>query len=144
MLLPLQIPRRRRRRRRFAAAERGSRVLQVALKSLCGRVRAAEDAPRDPVCVLERRHGLAEIVERGTVVLVERRRANPPRLERGVMTFTENASRHRHRFAQQRLGLFEALLSKKGRRVVVGRQEGGAMFLTMQLQTSGVYISFNP
>ena len=130
--------------RRLAGAERGSRVSQVVFNPPCGWVRASKHAPRNPTRVLERRHGLAEIVERGTVVLVERRRANPPRLERGVMTFTENASRHRHRFAQQRLGLFEALLSKKGRRVVVGRQEGGAMFLTMQLQTSGVYISFNP
>ena len=36
----------------------------------CGRVRAAEDAPRDPFRLLERRHGLAQIVERGIVVLV--------------------------------------------------------------------------
>jgi hypothetical protein len=35
----------------------------------CGRVRAAEDAPRDPFRLLERRHGLAQIVERGIVVL---------------------------------------------------------------------------
>jgi len=32
-------------------------------------VRAAEHAPRDPFHVLERRHGLAEIVERGGGVL---------------------------------------------------------------------------
>ena len=43
----------------FAGAARGS---QFVLNSLCGRV-------RDPFRVLERRHGLVEIVERGSVVL---------------------------------------------------------------------------
>ena len=33
-------------------------------------MRAAEHVPRDPSRVLERRHGLAEIVERGAVVFV--------------------------------------------------------------------------
>ena len=33
-------------------------------------MRAAEHAPRDPLRVLERRHGLADIVERGGGVLV--------------------------------------------------------------------------
>ena len=37
-------------------------------------MRAAEHAPRDPFTFLERRHGLAEIVERGVGVLVERPR----------------------------------------------------------------------
>ena len=37
------------------------------------RVRAAEHAPRDPCRLLERRHGLAEIVERGAGVLVAER-----------------------------------------------------------------------
>ena len=58
------------RRRYFAGAERGSRFLQGPLMCSCGRVRAAEDAPRDPFRLLERRHGLAQIVERGIVVLV--------------------------------------------------------------------------
>ena len=35
-------------------------------------MRAAEHAPRDPFRVLERRHGLAEIVERGAGVPVKR------------------------------------------------------------------------
>jgi len=35
-------------------------------------VRAAEHAPRDPSCLLERCYGLAEMVERGTGVQVER------------------------------------------------------------------------
>ena len=45
------------------------------------RVRATENAPRDPFYLLERRHGLAEIGERGTGVRVERRRetqSHPP------------------------------------------------------------------
>ena len=41
-------------------------------------MRAAEHAPRDRFYLLERRHGLAEIVERGTVVSVERHRVNLP------------------------------------------------------------------
>ena len=46
---------------------RGGRLVLVAgrSRSPCERVRAAEHAPRDPSRVLERRHGLAEIVERG-------------------------------------------------------------------------------
>ena len=60
---------RRRRGQRFAGAERGSRVSQILLNSVCGRVCAAEHAPRGPFRVLERRHGLAEIVERGGWVL---------------------------------------------------------------------------
>ena len=51
--------------RRLAGAERGSRVSQGSLDRLCGRVRTAEHAPRGPFRLLERRHGLAEIVERG-------------------------------------------------------------------------------
>ena len=47
----------------FAGAARGS---QFVLNSLCDRV-------RDPFRVLERRHGLVEIVERGAVVGVLRR-----------------------------------------------------------------------
>ena len=46
----------------FAGAERGSRVSQFVLNSLCDRV-------RDPFRVLERRHGLVEIVERGAGVI---------------------------------------------------------------------------
>ena len=50
--------------------ERGSRVLQIVLNAFCERVGAAEHAPRDPIRLLERRHGLAEIVERGVGVLI--------------------------------------------------------------------------
>ncbi len=45
--------------------ERGSRLAQGLLDVLCAWVRAAKHAPRDPSRVLERRHGLAEIVELG-------------------------------------------------------------------------------
>ena len=53
-----------------AGAERCSRLLQKALNRLRRRMRAAEHAARGPSYLLERRHGLAEIVARGGGVLV--------------------------------------------------------------------------
>tara|TARA_B100000459_G_C8495915_1_gene165121 strand:+ start:125 stop:346 length:222 start_codon:yes stop_codon:yes gene_type:complete len=41
-------------------------------------MRATERAPSDPFHVLERRHGLVEIVDRGTGVHAERLRVNRP------------------------------------------------------------------
>jgi hypothetical protein len=61
----------------LANAERGSRGSQIPLNPRCERVRATEDAPGDPFCVLERRHGLAEVIERGAGVLVEHPRVSP-------------------------------------------------------------------
>ena len=58
-------------------ARSAARASRGAQSPLC-RVRAAEHAPRGPFRVLERRHGLAEIVERGASVLVERPRALQP------------------------------------------------------------------
>ena len=46
--------------RRLAGAERRLSLSQGILNRFRGRIRAAEDAPRDSSCVLERRHGLAE------------------------------------------------------------------------------------
>jgi len=60
--------------RHFAGAEHRARISQGILHSRCGRVRITEHAPRGPCRVLERRHGLAEIVERGVGVQEERRR----------------------------------------------------------------------
>ena len=40
----------------FAGGERGSRVSQFFLDVYCDRVRAAENTPRDPCHVLERRY----------------------------------------------------------------------------------------
>ena len=74
----------------------------------CVRVRTAENPPRDWFYLFKRRHGLAEIVE-GCFVLVERRRVKFPCPERGFIDFSENASRHGHRFAQQCLSFCEAL-----------------------------------
>ena len=74
-------------------------------------MRVTKYAPRSPFSVLERRHSLAEIVERGArgaPVQAERMRVNLPHPEREIITFTENAPRHGHRSAQQRLGFFEA------------------------------------
>ena len=63
--------------------ERGSRVSQMLLNPCCFRMRATKHAPRDPFSVLERRHGLAQIVEGGGRVHAERMRVIPPhRVER--------------------------------------------------------------
>ena len=56
----------------FAGGERGSRNSQISLNVLCERVRDSEDASRGRFRVLERRHGLAEIVERGADLIAER------------------------------------------------------------------------
>ena len=53
-----------------AGAERGPRLSQRFLNPHRGRVRSTQHAPRDPSRVLERRHGLTEVVERRAVVLV--------------------------------------------------------------------------
>ena len=52
------------RRRRLAGAERGLRFSQLGLHTRRERMRAAEHAPRGRSYLLERRHGLAEMVER--------------------------------------------------------------------------------
>jgi len=49
--------------------ERRSRVSQGALNPRCERVLAAEHAPRNPYRVIERRHGLAEIIECGAFII---------------------------------------------------------------------------
>ena len=72
-------------------------------------MRAAKYALCDPFKLLERRHGLAEIVVRGGGVLVEGIRVIFPRPERDFVTLAENASHHGHRFKHQCLGFFEAL-----------------------------------
>ena len=69
--------------RQPAGVERVSRVSQIALNPNCGRVRATEDAPRGPYCLLERRYGIAEITVCGTIVLGERPRVVPPHHECG-------------------------------------------------------------
>ena len=103
-------------------------------------MRATQNAPRGPSRVLERRHGLAAIFERGGGAPVERPPVNPIQLEREFMTFAKNASRHGHRFAQQRLDFFEALQLNKTPRVVVGCYKGIFMFYAIDFQTPGVYV----
>ena len=59
----------------FAGAEHffaGAGALYMVLNIHCERMRAAEHAPRGPFCLLESRHGLADIVERGVVGFVSR------------------------------------------------------------------------
>ena len=51
----------------FARVEHGLPASQGGLNRLCERVRAPEHAPRNASSVLERRYGLAFIVERGAV-----------------------------------------------------------------------------
>ena len=117
--------------RRFAGAEGYSRAASQCLLNLhCDRVRATEHAPRDPFYVLERRHGLAEIVERGAGVRAKRLRVIPPHPERELMTLSENAARHGNRFAHQMLAFCVAMYIDEGRRVVAGYYEGFSMFLT--------------
>ena len=83
-------------------------------KIRCERARAAEDAPRGPFQLLERRHGLAEILERRAPVLVERHRVRPQYLKRVLVILAESASRHGNRFAHQRLGFKACAADTKG------------------------------
>ena len=86
-----------------------TRVLQIGLNRTCHRMRASEHAPRGRHHILERRHGLAQIVERGGAVLVERLRVSPPHPEHDLTTISENASPPPfYCFAQQCPGFFEA------------------------------------
>ena len=62
---------------RVECRERLSRMLEAFLNRSCDWVRATEHAPRGPFQLLERVHGLAEIIERGAGVLVERPRVSP-------------------------------------------------------------------
>ena len=73
--------------------ERGSRVSQGRLHIHCEGMIATKHAPRGPPRLLERRHGLTEIIERGVGILVERLCVIPPRLQRDGITPTENAPR---------------------------------------------------
>ena len=72
------------------AGERGSRVSQIALNSSCERVCATKHAPGGPFRLLERRHGLAEIVERRAVV-AEHLPVIQPHTKTEFITFPENA-----------------------------------------------------
>ena len=82
----------------LARVEHESRALQIALNCRCHGVRTTEHAPRDPFRVLERRHGLSEIVKRGPVVSVKRLRVKRPHFERQSMSFSESASCHSYLF----------------------------------------------
>ena len=93
---------------RVERRKRLSRYVEASSNESCDWVRATENAPRSPFHILERRHGLAEIVERGVVVPVERRRVTQSHLERVLMTLPENAPRHGDRLSKQWLGFCEA------------------------------------
>ena len=74
-------------------------VLYASRDRMC----ATEHAPRDPFRVLERRHGLAEIVELGAGVQVERLRVIPPHSEHEIVTVPKNASSYGHYLAENYL-----------------------------------------
>ena len=114
------------------------------LNPVCCRVLAPEHAPGGPFRVLERRHGLAEIVDGGAVVYMEGQRIIRPHREREVITLTENAPPHENIFAQHRPGFFKAPHLEKGARVVVGFCESVFMFFAVEFQSSGVYVSLQP
>ena len=75
-------------------------------------MRTTKNAARDPLRVLDRIYGLAEIVERGAGIHEERPRVIHPQPKRDIITFSANASRHGCRFAEHRPGFFEALKTK--------------------------------
>jgi hypothetical protein len=83
------------------AREGCARALVGTLDPSCGRVRAAEHAPRNPCRFLERRHGFAEIAERGAIVSTERQPVAPPHIDRELSTLAEHAPRHRQCIAHQ-------------------------------------------
>ena len=72
-------------------------------------MRAAQHTTRGPFRLLERRHGLTEIVERSVAALAEHPPVIRPHTETDFIAFSEDASRYGYRSAQQRLGFFEAL-----------------------------------
>ncbi len=95
------------RRLLLAGAELGSRNSEIVPDCCCKWVRATENAPRGPFRVLERRHGVAEIVERGAGVFVKRASVIRPHPERDLRIVAENTSRHWPHLAQQWFGFFE-------------------------------------
>ena len=129
------------RRRRLAGAERGSCISQGPLDLTCGRVRAAEHAPRGRFNLLERIYGLAKIVERGGRVRVERRLVTRPHSERVIMRRPKDASRNGQRFARQRLCFFEAHRVDEPHCIAERFSKGFFMCLAIELQASGVDFS---
>ena len=116
-------------RRLFAGKERSLHEILRASQGITDgplyeRVLATEHTPSGPFCLLERGHGLAEIVERGAAIAAERRRVRCPHPEHEVFILSENASRHGYYFTEQRLGFFKALYTNKDTRIVVGCREG--------------------
>ena len=91
-----------------AGGKRGSRVSQIALNIHRERVRPPKHTTRGPFYLLERRNGLAEIVERRAVDLAEHPPVIRPQPEREFSILSANASCHGNRSAQQCLRFFVA------------------------------------
>ena len=84
-------------------------MLQHELNITRERMCAAEHAPRGLFRVLERRHGLAEILERGVCVCSKHLRVIHPHSEQYFIAAAENALRHGIYVAYHRLSFFKAL-----------------------------------
>ena len=72
-------------------------------------MRAAEYLTRDPVRLLERRHGLVEVVKRRAGVPVKCPPVTPPHPEREFVTFSQSAPYYGNVSAQQFRRCFEVL-----------------------------------
>ena len=86
---------------RLAGAEL-ARVSQAALNIHCEGMRATKHAPRGPFNLLERRHGLAAIVERGVGVKVERMRVKPKRKRPRAADFFDEPKKKKRPHARSR------------------------------------------
>jgi hypothetical protein len=93
------------------SSEHCSQISQIQVNSLSERVLDTKHAPGGPFRFLKRRHGLADIIERGAGVQVNCLRVNTHHPDRKSMIVPQNAPCHGHRFEQQRLSFFEAILS---------------------------------
>ena len=80
--------------------------MQIFLTPHNLRMRATENASRNPCRLLERFYALAEITERGAGVVVERPGVIHLQRERDRITLSVNASRYGDIFAQERFAFF--------------------------------------
>ena len=67
-----------------------------------------EYAPHAPLDVLEDFYRFDDVAPGGIVISVKALCINIPEIESQIMLGTKRATRHGHRFAQQRPGFFEA------------------------------------
>ena len=90
-------------------AELLARPRQVDRKQPPIRMIISEDASNAPIDVLEDFYRFDDVAPGGIVIAVKALCINIPEIESQIMLGTKRATRHGHRFAQQRPGFFEAL-----------------------------------